>query len=194
MNQTFSGDYHIARDIVDATAVDRLGWKMTLRVFRALRRFGIITAGATSAVATATVVTLLFGRVGSSGSHFALWAVLLVIVYLNAGPIARTLVSGRRETLANHPFRAFHRALDISRRSVVMAEIRPLVSLIFTISVGIVVATLAVFTRDKILSPLSAGALVLTPIAGIILLVCVCHLGWRHMTFLHWRAFAVSCA
>lgn len=109
------------RGIRDAATLDALGWRVSVPAFRLLRVAGVVGALCGSAVAGA-VVTDWLRNAFVSGPDLAVVGAVGLGVYVLVGYAVRETLTSRRSRLTAHPQRAFFRALDIPRRTVVLAE------------------------------------------------------------------------
>lgn len=127
----------VARSIQDATTLDSLGWRLRLPAFRAARTLALVLlfcgTGVAAAIAADWVRTALPG-VGAEGAAIAAVAIGVYIVVLHA---VRETLTARRVQLTAHPLGEFFAAVDIPRRTVVVAEFRDRLATIGALACGI---------------------------------------------------------
>ncbi|MDU5514377.1 MAG: beta-carotene 15,15'-monooxygenase [Cutibacterium avidum] len=164
--------FRAAHDICDASSLDALGWGFSLKGYRVMR---ILIAFLAFALAVAVAVVgfdWLVGRLAQGGVVVGVTLPLVIGLYVLILHAFRETLTSRRIRLTNHPCAEFFRALDISRFSVVVAEM--LERLVITTAV---VAGLSwgAGLRASLsgMPPTTVGALVVIPVATTLGMVAI---------------------
>lgn len=113
------------RDVRDASALDSLGWRMSLRTFRAAQTSASVLLLCAGGLGAACVSDWAARAAPQDGRALTLSAAVLTCVYCLAVHALREIFTVRRIRLVNHPFSDFFRALDIPRATVVIVEVAP---------------------------------------------------------------------
>ena len=116
--------------------LDRLGWPLSLASFRLARGFATVLLFSGSGLLAAVAFDWLQKMVPVGGTEVAVFAALGLSVYILVLHGVREMLTTRRLQLTAHPLGDFFRAVEISRRAVVLAECRHRLLTVFAVASG----------------------------------------------------------
>ncbi|MGK2309990.1 beta-carotene 15,15'-monooxygenase [Cutibacterium sp. V947] len=164
--------FRAAHDICDASSLDALGWRLSLKGYRVMRVLVAFVACAFAAAVAVVGCDWLVNRLAQGGVVVGVTLPLAVSLYVLILHAVRETLTSRRIRLTNHPCAEFFRALDISRSDVVVAEM--LERLVIT---SAVVAGLSWGAGLRVsltgIPPTAVGALVMIPVATALGMVAI---------------------